>query len=164
MATVRIPVDLRGMFFLNATAPEYKQLGTNIPIPAFFFDAAADEAGFLRVPIIGYGSGNLSVIVRMYADTATTGNMVWGAAIHALTPADAQDIEADTLATETTTTIAASGTAQAMVEGTITVSNLDSLANLDFVTMRIRRVGSNGSDTMAGDAALVQVRVEFSDT
>jgi hypothetical protein len=139
--------------------------GTNFPVEGLAFDASADEACVAKLKIKNYGSGNITAILTWYADTATTGNVVWGAAIAAITPStDTQNVETDAFATETTVTGGASGSAQALVNHSITISNLDSVAANDVVFLRVRRIGSNGSDTMSGDAILVAVELQYSDT
>jgi hypothetical protein len=145
----------------------YKNIyGTNYPVSGLFYDAATDEAAFWRFVATNYGSGNIDVEIYWYSDTASTNAVVWGATIAAITPStDTQDIETDGLATEATSTQTHLGTTgQRLHRTVVTVSSLDSLANNDVVTLRIRRVGSSGSDTMAGDAALVYARISYSDT
>lgn len=138
--------------------------GTNFPVYGLAFDAGADEACSTLFVANNYGSGNLTLILKWYADTATSGNVVWGGAVAAITPAtDNQNIETKAFATENTVTAAAGGSAQEPETSTITISNLDSIAADDVCHLRIRRVGSNGSDTMTGDAILVAVELQYSD-
>jgi hypothetical protein len=138
--------------------------GTNFPVSVLKFDAAADEAVCWKFRASGYTRGNLTIDTEWYADTASSGDVVWGAAIAAITPnTDTQDVETDAFATENTFTDSHLGTTgQRVHRATITVSNLDSLAADDDVWIRIRRVGSNGSDTMTGDACLTQITVSYS--
>lgn len=166
MATVPVELDPGAAEFLASSFPALVQGGTNFPVRGLAFDAAADEAAFWALESGQYGSGNLTVELEWYADTASSGDVVWGASIAAITPeTDTQDVETKTLATEQTVTDSHLGTTgQRAHRASVTVSNLDSLANKDLVWIRIRRVGSNGSDTMAGDAVLMKVRVSFSDT
>jgi hypothetical protein len=151
----------------NEVYPQVVQAAPGSAIPTMrglAFDAAATEAVQAALAMSLYGSGNLTVKVYWYADTATSGDVVWGASIQAVTPGDAQDLEADAWATENTATGTANGTGQGPVVTTITVSNLDSVAAHDLVNLRIRRIGGNGSDTMSGDAILLRVEVSYSDT
>ena len=140
--------------------------GTNIPVRGLAFDAATEEAIFFRFRALNYGSGNLTVSVYWYADTASSGNVIWGAAIAAITPdADSQDIETDSLATAATVTDAHIGTTgQRLHQCSITVSSLDSLAANDDVALRFYRDADDGSDTMTGDAIVVGLVVSYSDT
>lgn len=167
MGTVYQHLIPESAVYLATVFPEYKNIaGTNIPVTSLAYDAAADEAAFWRTRAINYGSGNLTVDIQWYADTASSGDVVWGVAIAAITPdTDSQDIETDALATENTVTDTHLGTTgQRLHRAVVTVSNLDSLAKDDDVAVRIRRVGSSGSDTMTGDALLVSATVSYSDT
>jgi len=167
VATVYHFMSPLGARFLASTFPQLKGIaGSNFPVVGLFYDAAADEAAFWPLVATNYGSGNLTAKVFWYADTASSGDVMWGAAISAITAnTDTQDIETDGLATENTATDSHLGTTgQRLHEIDITISNLDSVASGDFVHLRVRRVGSNGADTMTGDAALVGVRLSYSDT
>jgi hypothetical protein len=141
--------------------------GTNFPNVGYAFaDATNDEIAYTeRLMIPNYGSGNVSVLVDWYSRTGqTSGAVVWGGALSVLTPADAQSVETDAFATENTQTTTVSGTARALNRSTIAVSNLDSLAANDSLVLRLARKQSNGSDTMTGDAIIVGVTLQYSDT
>ncbi|MCZ2076465.1 MAG: hypothetical protein LC130_15875, partial [Bryobacterales bacterium] len=81
--------------FLASAFPQYvKNNGTNFPVSGLAFDAAADEAAFWKFRAVDYTSGNLTLDLFWYADTATSGNIVWDAQIAAITPeTDTQDVE-----------------------------------------------------------------------
>lgn len=168
MATTRIVLNVESALPVpSVTMPEFKSAGTNITVASYSFDAAGTEGLQFIVPYVpAYGSGNLTVKLLWHPDTATTGDVVWGASIAALTPeTDTQDIETDAWATENTVTDSALGTtAQRLHTASVTVSNLDSIATGDYFALRVQRLGGNGSDTMSGDAQLVGVVVEYSDT
>jgi len=168
MATVYVPLYPETASFLAANFPQFAKInGTNIPVVGLAFDAAAStpEAAFWTFPAINYASGNLTVRILWYADTATTNDVVWGAAIAAITPnTDTQDIETDALATENTATDTHLGTTgQRLHEVSVTVSNLDSIAANDYVVLRLRRLSNDAGDNMAGDAIVVMVVVSYSD-
>lgn len=153
--------------FLSTTFPQYqKNLGTNFPVEGLAFDAAADEAAFWSFDAISYGSGNLTLDIEWYADTASSGAVVWEAAIACITSnTDTQDVETKAFATAQSTTTSHLGTTgQRVHRSTITVSNLDSIAARDDVWLRIKRLGSNGSDTMTGDVILIRATISYSDT
>lgn len=141
-------------------------VGTNIPARGYAFDAATEEAIFLPFRAVKYGSGNLTVDLDWYSDTATSGVVQWGAQIAAITPdTDSQDVETDTLATIATVNDTHLGTVgQRLHRATITITALDSLANDDDVQLRVARIAANAADTMAGDAILKRVAVSYSDT
>lgn len=134
-----------------------------VPELVYAFDAATLEAIYFSLVAWNYGSGNVSVLVDWYA-TATTGSVVWGSSMLAQTPGDAQSVLTDALATAATTTTSASGTASGPTRTTVTISSLDSLASNDVVRIKVYRDAANGSDTMAGDAKIRLVTVQYSDT
>lgn len=167
MATVYQQFDPTCGMFRTSAFPQIVQAnGTNIPVRGLAFDASTEEAVFFRFRALRYGSGNVTVSVYWYADTASSGNVIWGAAIAAITPdSDSQDIETDSLATAATVTDAHIGTTgQRLHQCSITVSSLDSLAADDDVALRFYRDADDGSDTMTGDAILVGLTVSYSDT
>lgn len=167
MATVYQTLYPESAAFLATVFPQIvKPLGTNFPVPGLAYDAAADEAAFFRIRSVRYGSGNITADIDWYADSASSGDVVFGVAISVITPnTDTQDIETDAFATENTVTDSHLGTTnQRLHRATVTVSNLDSLAADDHVVVRVRRVGSNGSDTMTGDAIVSLITLSYSDT
>jgi hypothetical protein len=167
MATVYQEFSPEAACFPSANFCQYlKPMGTNFPIGVLAYDAATDEEAFWNFEATNYGSGNLTARVYWYADTATSGDVVLGCSIAAITAnTDTQDVETDALTTENTVTDSHLGTTgQRLHSADVTISNLDSLANRDWVTLRLRRVGSNGSDTMAGDCYVVKLVLSYSDT
>ena len=135
------------------------------PLWAYAFDAAADEYFYFDWVVRNYGSGNLTCNIFWESRAgSTTGNVVFSAAIGCITSGDASSIEAKTLATATTVTDAVNGTAKGMKMSSVTISNLDSITNGDWVMLRVGRLGSNGSDTMSGDATIIGVELQYSDT
>lgn len=164
MGTAYVTLKPNGASFLGSTFPQLDKInGTNIPVPNLAYDAAADEAAFWRFIATGYASGNVTCDIYWYADTASSGDVVFGGALACITPnTDTQDIETDALATETTGTDSHLGTTgQRLHLHTLTLSNLDSIADGDEVAFRLRRLGSSGSDTMTGDCRVVMVRLSF---
>lgn len=167
MATVRIILS-PGDAYLPATNPGAPVMvqGTNFPVPGLAFDATTQETAFFRFPAASYGSGNVTVTVDWYADTASTGGVTFGASLAAITQnTDSQDIETKAFATENTASDTHLGTTgQRLHTFDITVSNLDTIAALDDVTLRLRRAPADASDTMTGDAIVTRVIVSYSDT
>lgn len=146
----------------NPAAPTQVQ-GTNFPVPGLAFDTTTQETVFFTFPAINYGSGNITVTLYWYADTASSGTLTMGASLACITPnTDTQDIETKAFATENQATDTHLGTTgQRLHSFDTTVSNLDSIAAGDYVMLRIRR---DTADTLAGDAVLVKVVVSYSDT
>lgn len=167
MATVYREFVTEGARFLTSAFPQYVvRVGTNLPASYLGYDAATDEAAFWKFTATNYGSGNLTLDLYWNAASSTSGNVVWGAAVAAVTPdTDSGDLDSKAFATEDTVTDSHLGTnARRVHKCAITISNLDSIASGDVVWLRIRRVGSSGSDTMSGDGNLLLARLSYSDT
>lgn len=167
MATVHQSFDPWSGMFRSSAFPQMVQAnGSNYPVRGLAFDAATEESVFFELRASNYGSGNVTVDIDWYADTATSGGCVWGAQLAAITPTtDSQDVETDGLATAATTTTTHPGTTgQRLQRTSIAISVLDSLAPEDAVFLRVYRVAANGSDTMAGDAIMTLVDVSYSDS
>ena len=148
----------------SAAAVPGVNYGTNFPVEVLGFDASTDANAYFLFRAYEYGSGNLTLDIEWYADTATSGTVVWAAQIAVITPnTDTQDIETDAFATVATVTDTHLGTTgQRLHRATITISSLDSLAADDVVVLRIYR--DAGSDTMSGDAFLVMATLSYSET
>lgn len=140
--------------------------GTNFPVSSLDFDAATDESIFFKFRAVNYGSGNLTLALDWYADTASTGSVVWGAQIACITPdTDSQDIETKAFATANSVTDTHLGTTgQRLHRALLTLSNLDGLAADDWCVLKIFRDADHGSDDLAGDACLVGLTVSYPDT
>jgi hypothetical protein len=163
MADVELMLDPAAAQFLSTSFPALVKNGTNFPAVGLAFDAAADEAAFWSFQAINYASGNVTVTIYWYADTASTGDVVWGVQLAAITPnTDTQDVETKAFATANTATDTHLGTTgQRLHSVAVTVSNLDSLAADDEVWIRIYRDADNASDTMTGDAILTGATVSY---
>lgn len=166
MATVYQQLDVGAAQFLTGSFPALTKNGANFPAIGLAYDAAAAENAFWELRAVTYGSGNLTVDLDWYADTATSGVVRWGVQIAAITPdSDTQDVETKAFATAQTADDTHLGTTgQRLHRAPVTVSNLDSLANNDLVWMKVYRDAANAADTLTGDAILVGVTVSYSDT
>lgn len=166
MANVFIQLEPAAGYFLATAFPALVRNGTNFPVYGLAFDAAADEAVFWSFRAVNYASGNLTIDIDWYADTASSGDVVFESQVAAITPnTDTQDVETKTLATLNSVTDSHLGTtAQRLHRCTITVTNLDSIAADDIVWLRIARDANNGADTLTGDVILVKVTVSYLST
>lgn len=169
MATITQQFDPQAGKLRTTIFPQRVQAnGSNYPVAGMAFDAAVDEEIYFNFVATDYGAGNVTVRIFWYADTGTSGTCVWEAQLAVITPnTDTQDIETDSLATLNfiqDTHLATTG--QRLHSADIAISNLDSLAADDFVTLRLARDanGTNAADSMTGDAIVVLVVVEYSDT
>lgn len=169
MATVKQWLAVEEAQFLATAFPAYtKNNGTNFPVSSLSYPATPDTAAFWRFIATSYGSGDLTLTIYWYADTASSANVVWEAQLSAITPnTDSQDIETDGLATLNFVQDTHLGTTGQRVHSCdITLSNLDSLADGDLCHLRIARDtnDTNATDDMAGAAMLLGVLVSYSDT
>jgi hypothetical protein len=167
VATVYQQLNPSSAVMRTTTFPQLVQAnGTAIPVRGLAFDAATEESCFFNLRAINYASGNLTIDFYWYADTASSGDVIWGAAIAAITAnTDSQDIETDALATAATATDSHLGTTgQRLHQIAVTVSSLDSLAADDWVALQVYRDADAGGDTMTGDAILVGLTVSYLST
>ena len=166
MATVYHLLDPGAAQFQATAFPALVKNGTNFPAVGLAYDAGADEAAFWHIRAVRYGSGNVTVTVEWYADTATTGDVIWGVQLAAITPnTDTQDVETKALATANTATDSHLGTTgQRLHTIDVTVSNLDSLALDDALWVRVYRDADAAGDTLTGDAILTLATLSYSDT
>ncbi len=96
------------------------------------------------------------------ATTATTGNVLWQGSFERV--GTAQDTDTDGFATAASFGAAACSA----TSGIIVITNgafangaaIDSIAVGDLCRFKIERLGSNGSDTMSGDAELMAVELK----
>jgi len=142
--------------------------GSTGPIPALRFDPDTDWAAFNSFRAVSYGSGNLTVDIDWYANTASASNVVWGIQIACVTPnTDTDDMETKSFATANTVQDTHLGTTgKRLHRASVTVSNTDSIAADDFVMIRLYRDanGTAATDDMSGYADVVMVTVSYSDT
>lgn len=169
MATVKLQLDPRTAIPGAANGAQHTVFnGTNFPVPALAFDGGStDESVYFIFKALNYGSGNLTLTIDWYADTASTGDVVWGAAVAAITPnTDTTDIETKAFATDNTQADTHLGTtAQRLHSVALTISNLDSIAADDWVALHFFRDASDTvNDTLAGDALVTMLILSYSDT
>lgn len=140
----------------NAAPQRQTYKGTNAN-PAVFgqrinFDASTQE--FIWYKLIwpdDYVSGG-TVKIKWGAN-ATSGNCIWSAKLGAITAGDADTfLEHVPAAASSVTTGANTTEARRVIESSITLANLDSVAVGDLVYLCIFRDASNASDTLAVDA------------
>lgn len=167
MATVALQFTPAASILPATGRPQHKVIqGTAFPLHVLAFDAGAEEAAFFVFRAGAYGSGNLTLDLDWYADSASSADVIWGAAVGVITPnTDSQDIETKALATAQVVTDTHLGTTgQRLHRATVTISNLDSLAADDWVVLKVYRDADDVGDTMTGDAFLVLATLSYSDT
>lgn len=167
MTTVLREIGIETAQFKTTAFPELRRTqGTNFPVLGLFHDATTQEESYYQLLMQKYGSGNLTLKLDWEADTATSGTARWGCAIAAITPTtDTQDIETKAFATAQEADSAHLGTTgQRLHQVSITITNLDAVADGDWIILKIYRAAAHANDTMTGDAALVGIELSYSDT
>lgn len=136
--------------------------GTTLSRFALEFPAGQVTACQWAIPKLkGYTTGNIVATVMWGAASATSGTVDFGVSVAAVTPnTDTQDVATDAWATENTAQDTQLGTtAERLHEVDVTVSNLDSVADGDRLSVRLRRANSG---TMTGAARIYGVSLAYS--
>jgi hypothetical protein len=167
VATVKRELHPEEAQYLASAFPRLdKPNGTNFPVSGLYYDTTTAQSAFWKVAALNYGSGDLTVTVYWYADTATANGVVWEAAIAAITPnADSTNVETKAFATAASAADTHLGTTGQRVHSiAITVTAVDNLSADDVFWLRIGRLPANASDNMAGFAVLLMAVLSYSDT
>jgi hypothetical protein len=128
--------------------------------PVLAFDASTDESTFWTGIAPQGLTGTITVIVHYIMASAVTGVVYFQAALEAITPGDAVDLDAGD-SFDTTNSGNGSVPATAGYEQTIsiTMTNADSIAAGDYFRLRLNRDADNASDTAAGDCYVLAVEL-----
>jgi len=127
------------------------------------FDASTEWSAAsvtLQMPAAYTGSGTLKADMGYFMDSATSGNVVWGVQVEAITDGDSINLST-TSSFDTTNngTSAVPGTAGYPKSLTISLTNKDSVAAGDWVRIKVARKAADGSDTATGNANLFSLRI-----
>ena len=130
--------------------------------PVLSFDPATDETCYWTAVAPQGLTGTITVVVHYIMASATSGAVYFQAAIEAITPGDAVDLDAGT-------SFDAANSGNGTVPGTagyeqaisITMTNADSIAAGDYFRLSLNRDADNAGDTAAGDCHVLAV--EFRD-
>lgn len=130
------------------------------------FDPATDEHLWWSFRMPGdYASGGTVKLLWMSNDVGAGESCVWGARLGAVTPADADTpVEHAAAAASTTTTDVNTTEARRLIETSIALANLDSVAAGDLVTLLVYRDADNAADDLSSDAELVAASFEYTTT
>lgn len=146
---------------LAAWAAFIQTQGTNFDFGELDFDASSDEK-VISPPFrfTNWNAGNITVRIGWKAN-AITGNVMWVVSFlgrDTTTPEvfDAAPTDHNLSASAT------AGTAEYLKE-TVWTGAVSELANNDVVIMKITRDADNGSDTLAVDAKLLYVEIEYTE-
>lgn len=129
--------------------------------PVLAFDAATDETAYWTFVAPQGLTGAITVVISYIMASATSGAVIFQAALEAVTDADATDLDAgtsfDTANSSSATTVP--GTAGYIDQISITMTNADSMAVADYVRLSINRDANAGGDTATGDAYVLAVEL-----
>lgn len=129
--------------------------------PVLAYDASTDETAYWTFTAPQGLTGALSVIIHVFGNAAGTNSTYWEAALEAITPGDATDLDSATsFDTVNTGNVAMPTTQGHQTSVSITLTNNDSIAAGDYVRLSIARDANNASDNFAADAyvTLVELR------
>lgn len=128
--------------------------------PVLAFDAGTDETCYWTLVAPQGLTGALTLVLNCIAASATTGAVYFQAAVEAVTPADAVDLDAGTsFDTANSGNATVAGTAGYLFTVSITLTNADSAAAGDYVRIALNRDADNASDTAAGDIYLLSAEL-----
>lgn len=126
------------------------------------FDAATDETCYLKAVAPQGITGTLHAFVHYIMASATTGNVRFQAALEAITPGDATDLDAGTsFDTANSNGGAVPGTAGFEQVIDITLTNADTIAAGDYFRLSLNRDadGTSGTDDATGDCYVLAVEL-----
>jgi hypothetical protein len=125
------------------------------------FDATNQETAYFTFVMPQGVVGALSLILHCFAASAVSGGVVFNAAVEAITPADAFDVDSgvsfDTANVSAAVTVPA--TAGYMFAVPIPLVTVDTIAAGDYARLAIARVPANAGDTAAGDAVVLAIEL-----
>lgn len=127
------------------------------------FDPGTDEHLWFqfRMPA-DYSSSPVLKILWYSNDIGAGETCVWGCSLGAVTPADADTpLEHAQATAQTTGTDVNTTEANRLIETSITISNGDSVAAGDLVSLVVYRDANAGTDDLSSDAVLVAVSLEY---
>lgn len=129
--------------------------------PVLAFDAATDETAYWTFVAPQGLTGTIAVVITYVMASATSGAVIFQAALEAVTDADATDLDAgtsfDTANSSSATTVP--GTAGYIDQISITMTNADSIAAADYARLSVNRDANAAGDTATGDCYVLAVEL-----
>ena len=124
------------------------------------FDAAADETAYWQMIAPAGLTGTWVAVISVIMASATSGNLVFAVAVEAVTAADAVDLDAATSfdTANVSAATAVPGTAGYLLQISITLTNMDSVAAADYLRISLMR-DVDPNDSAAGDAHVLGVEI-----
>lgn len=128
--------------------------------PVLDFDASTEETVYFRDVLPNTYSGNgVTVDVEYAMTSATSGDVIWGAAWELLA-GESQDLDSDGFASAKTVTQTVSATSGKVKAASITFADgaeMDFVGAADLFRLKVYRDADAAGDTATGDAELLQV-------
>ena len=126
-----------------------------------FDDTTPESMVFSSVLPEDYDGGGVTVNIDWVAETAISGDVVWGVEVERLN-ASGHDIDSDSFAAQQTDTDTTAGTSGVISRSSIslTQAQADGWEAGDSFRLRISRVAASGSDTMVDDAQILRISLE----
>lgn len=140
-------------------ASNYPQIGNLNNHPTLDFDATTKETAYFSAVLPrNYAGGGITVDV-FWITAATTGNVVWLAAVERMDAATA--LSADSFAADQSATTASPGVANETQTSSVALTNaqIDGLLAGEPFRLRVARDAANASDTAASDARIIAIQI-----
>ena len=156
-ATILLPVNIAN---LNAASPPGLEWENSRP--QLLFDDTTPEICYwtFRWPA-DYLSGPI-LKVQYKMDTATSGTVEFEASVMAVSDGDSANVDTDSYDTANSGSATVPGSTGYLDEISITLTNADSVAAGDFVSIRLARDADDGTnDTATGDCEVIAASLEY---
>ena len=142
-------------------ATNFPQLLLSNRRPVLAYDAGTDETAYWTGIAPQGLTGTVTVLITYAMASATSGNIVWQAAIEAITDGDAVNVNSATSfdTANSSGAVAVPGTAGYIDQAVITMTAADNIAAADYFRLSVNRDADNASDTATGDAYLLAIEI-----
>ena len=147
----------------NGAATATKEYATNdVMLDLLDFDTATEEgAGFSLVLPQAWDAGTIKFKVHWTADSGS-GGVAWGVRANALGDSDAIDAAFGTEQVVTDTLLTAGDNHITAASSALTIGGTPSAG--DLCVFEVTREVANGSDTLAVDARLIGIEIQYTET
>lgn len=154
--------------YRNVKVPELERfVGSDFNVfYGMMFDPGDVEECLWSTIAVKYGSGDLTFDIYWFADTATSGDVKWEIEVGEIEAnVDTTAVDAVTLAAAQTVVDSHLGTiGRRLHKATIAYTAPSGMAVDASMYVRFRRLGTDPSDTMSGNAGLAVLVLNYSDT
>ncbi len=160
MATRYVFLPAQASFPASAFAALGQEPMTRHMVVAFD-DTTSESCYFSAVARQGGYTGALTLVIKSIMATAVANAVVMSAALEAVTPGDALDLDTtesfDTANNSSAVTVPA--TAGYLFDVSITLTNTDALAAGDHFRIKLSRLPADAGDTATGDLKIISVEL-----